>query len=223
MINSTCIDCRAPFKYKQRRGRPRIRCFECSPEQRGLKPRPAILKQCRCGEFFQGRSNQKYCTADCRELDRMASCSECGDSVHKSSTSADIQICLPCRRKIALAPKIEVHECERCGEVWQREATKGQRPKYCPDCRGDTRRWIPRHVRFSVYKRDNWVCQICYDPVDSGLIGTMSIWRPSLDHEVPRAAGGSDDPSNLRIAHFWCNGVLNDGRAYCEEDFRTPV
>lgn len=190
----------------------------------GYKPVPRIKRQCWCGNWFEGIALKKYCSYECRQVTRMVSCSLCDELMIRTRDYDGDPTCKPCRiKRKADQPTIEVHTCLRCWGTWSRPATKGQRPKHCPDCRVDTRAWIPRAVRFSVYERDGWVCQICSDPVDSGLIGTMSVWRPSLDHVVPRVAGGSDDPSNLRIAHFWCNGVLNDGRAYCEEDFRTPV
>ncbi|MFN4224834.1 MAG: HNH endonuclease [Hyphomonas sp.] len=31
------------------------------------------------------------------------------------------------------------------------------------------------------------------------------IWRPTFDHIRPRAAGGSDRPENLQLAHALCN------------------
>jgi hypothetical protein len=36
------------------------------------------------------------------------------------------------------APHLETHTCTTCGETWHRKPTKGQRPKYCPACRGDS-------------------------------------------------------------------------------------
>ncbi len=45
-----------------------------------------------------------------------------------------------------------------------------------------------------------WVCCIC------GL--TIAPGDESLQHLVPRAHGGSNDPSNLRPAHRLCNSQL---------------
>jgi 5-methylcytosine-specific restriction endonuclease McrA len=58
----------------------------------------------------------------------------------------------------------------------------------------------------ALAERDGTDCSICGDPVD------MSISRnddfkmcPSIDHVIPRSRGGTDDPSNLALAHLSCN------------------
>ena len=73
----------------------------------------------------------------------------------------------------------------------------------------------------AIYERDRWMCWLCETLVSRDLIGTRDHWRPSHDHVIPKSGGGTDDPSNLRLAHWWCNSVRSDGRAYTEEDFRV--
>lgn len=55
--------------------------------------------------------------------------------------------------------------------------------------------------------RDGPDCGICGGSVDltlrSGVKGDDA--GPSVDHVVPRSKGGSDDLSNLRLAHWGCN------------------
>lgn len=58
--------------------------------------------------------------------------------------------------------------------------------------RGSTRRW--RRLRVYVLERDNYVCRWC------GKGGANTV-----DHIVPRARGGGDEPSNLAAAHKRCN------------------
>ena len=178
--------------------------------------------------------NRRYCSQACRERARpRIPCSSCGgptgyNSSHRGRASVD-PICHPCRRAapgyresdMARRGIMEEHSCEDCGRSWARLPTKGQRPKRCPACRVDTRRWIPAKVRIDVYERDAWTCGICEERVDRDLVGSKSEWRPSLDHVIPRAKGGSDDPSNLRLAHMWCNAARNDGRSYTDDDFRS--
>ena len=57
------------------------------------------------------------------------------------------------------------------------------------------RNW--RTVRALVLARDGHACQIRLD----GCTGTAT----NVDHIVPRADGGSHDPSNLRAACEHCN------------------
>ena len=203
-----------------------MRCFTCSPrrERARASRRPPVASKCWCGQWFSGGSQRKYCSYECRQATRMTPCSRCGSLMYQSRTSAPEPICLTCRRDLRLIrPDAEVHTCGDCERIWQRPSTRGQRPKRCPDCRVDDRQWIPAATRRAVYERDGWSCQICHEGVDGELIGGPSEWRPSIDHVVPRSRGGTDDFDNLRLAHFWCNAVLNDGRAYSDDDFRRPV
>lgn len=72
----------------------------------------------------------------------------------------------------------------------------------CPDCR---RTW--RKHRFSVVQlaeRDGTTCSICCECVDMELRHPEPS-APSVDHFVPRVLGGTNDPTNLRLAHLVCN------------------
>lgn len=50
-----------------------------------------------------------------------------------------------------------------------------------------------------LWERDEGVCWLCEDYVD------LELDEPTRDHVLPYAQGGSDDPSNLRLAHRECN------------------
>jgi hypothetical protein len=108
-------------------------------------------------------------------------------------------------------------ECDWCGEQFTR---RGAPSGYCSKrCSSKARRnWIGKRARFALYERDGWTCQICLEAVDPD---TTDEWRPTLDHIVPRSHGGSDDPSNLRLAHLWCNSVRGDLSHYSDEDLQA--
>lgn len=55
-----------------------------------------------------------------------------------------------------------------------------------------------------ICARDGFVCWLCGEPIDPGFRGPHRL-GPSVDHVVPIVAGGSDDDSNLRPAHYGCN------------------
>ena len=57
--------------------------------------------------------------------------------------------------------------------------------------KGSTRSW--RRVRAQVLERDSWRCQLCGRPA------------VEVDHVVPHAAGGTDQPSNLRSLCHVCH------------------
>ncbi len=165
-------------------------------------------------------------------------CSQCGKLCWPSKRSGDsnytpptLHLCNPCRReRTTYRPKnkrilgiVETWECRGCGAECSRPSTKGQRPKWCEECRRlklASGHWISVQTRLAIYESDEWTCWLCEESVDRALIGTRSPWRPSLDHVIPKSRGGSHNPANLRLAHVWCNSVRSDGRAYKPEDFR---
>jgi 5-methylcytosine-specific restriction endonuclease McrA len=57
---------------------------------------------------------------------------------------------------------------------------------------GSTTKW--RKIRLRILQRDNYVCQMC------GVEEANSV-----DHIVPRAAGGSDEEWNLQTLCTSCN------------------
>lgn len=153
-------------------------------------------------------------------------CADCGKLLWRGRTSlpAGEATCRECRRA---RPGYRVKDkrargyvdrwtCAECGVGCERPATKGQHPKYCETCRRVRRNpliTLPHSTRLAIYERDGWKCGLCSADVDRALIGSHSPWRPSLDHIIPRSSGGSHDPSNLRLAHVWCNSVRGAGRA----------
>lgn len=219
------------------RGRPREFCLTCRPRKRELAVDESGSAVCvMCGNRFHTRmpSVAKYCSTVCKETARKVPCTSCGEPMWFGTTLSATPTCLPCRRARPTyrgrrrrgkreSGVIETWECAGCGVECTRPATKGQRPKWCAECRLLSRDWVPVRVRREVYVRDGWACWLCEEPVDRELIGTHSEWRPSLDHVVPRSKGGTDDPENLRLAHLWCNVVRNDERAYSPEDFRVSA
>ena len=71
---------------------------------------------------------------------------------------------------------------------------------------------VSPRVRQEIYARDRWTCQICAHPVDR-TARHPSKWAPTLDHIEPQSAALIPDhsPSNLRLAHSWCNSARGDG------------
>lgn len=58
-----------------------------------------------------------------------------------------------------------------------------------------------------ILLRDKRICQLCYRPVKFMPMHPLS---PSLDHIVPVSMGGSNDDSNLQLAHLRCNILKSD-------------
>jgi hypothetical protein len=62
--------------------------------------------------------------------------------------------------------------------------------------KGQNRRAIPAQVRDEVWKRDKGVCQY-RDPTTNRICGSRHAVQ--IDHIIPVARGGTDEPSNLRL------------------------
>lgn len=54
-----------------------------------------------------------------------------------------------------------------------------------------------KKLRFEIFKRDNFTCQYCGRQTPNVVL--------EVDHIIPRAEGGTDDPNNLITACFDCN------------------
>jgi hypothetical protein len=73
-----------------------------------------------------------------------------------------------------------------------------------------SRRGVPHVVAYGVRigdlgARDDWICWICEGEV-APKTPAGSPHAASVDHVIPRARGGTNDPANLRLAHRRCNG-----------------
>ena len=83
---------------------------------------------------------------------------------------------------------------------------------------------ISPRVRLEIYERDNWTCQLCENPVSKDL-HYLDNWAPSLDHIIPQSHMLIPDhsPSNLRLAHRWCNSARGDGSNMTEDAFMARI
>ena len=108
--------------------------------------------------------------------------------------------------------------CTYCGSNFTGNAGS----KYCSDRCSANASWkrryarrgefaIERRVRFAIYARDNFVCQICMESVDM-QIPTQDRMGHTLDHIIPQSHQLVPDhsASNLRLAHRLCNSIRGD-------------
>lgn len=109
-------------------------------------------------------------------------------------------------------------ECRECG-TWFIDHVEGRGGTIALTCsdlcarrwgrRG--RRFVTTKIRNAIYDRDNWTCQLCQQPVTRDY-DPDDMWSASLDHITPRSHGGTHDPSNLRLAHRYCNAIRSDAQ-----------
>jgi hypothetical protein len=190
-----------------------------------------------CGESAEvTKRTSRFCSNECFLLARMqkfeaerSAASQLvyvGPSAPRSVLPERHPARQPAPRRSDWWDRIVVGTCLRCGEPFTALAiSTATLPRYCSSqcARRKPRKnrfRLTRRVRLSIYERDGWVCQLCGGAVDRDGDPTGD-WTPSLDHIIPQAQGGEHDPANLRLAHRWCNAVLNDGRKYCEDDLKV--
>lgn len=110
------------------------------------------------------------------------------------------------------------YSCALCGdtvslmEPGTGERLRSTRSRLCASCRRQSRFGVT--VEF-LAGRDGTDCSICGEQIDMAVRRSSgSLFYPSIDHVKPRALGGTNDPDNLALAHFWCNAVKSDREAF---------
>lgn len=91
------------------------------------------------------------------------------------------RVCLDCGRLTASGSR-----CEECQAALMRRMQQ-QRNRPSATRRGYGSKW--QATRLAVLERDGWTCQRC----GKHLIGADA----TVDHVIPKARGGTDDPANL--------------------------
>ncbi len=191
----TCSDCEKPMQWgKSSLPQGRARCMPCRRASRVYISHGYVsyTKGCRCGVCRDGqRIRMRDYVARVKARDGLT----------------------PTQK---IRGVIEPKRCVTCGGDIMRTSLE---TPMCNPCRARTRRGI--HIsktdRLSVYERDSWVCGFCSEGVlpDAPRNGP---WSATLDHIIPRSLGGSDDPTNLRIAHRYCNSVRSNRLGLTLED-----
>lgn len=154
-----------------------------------------------CGQMFQQKVGvQKYCTPRCGWL-------------HKSRLRPKDPDWAAGRRRAREYP------CKVCGAVVLTRASL----VLCELCRAKGTQATNRRknakrkgavvgIRYTLVEigdRDGWCCHICRKTVNRTLPGTAEH-GPTIDHLVPLAAGGHDEPVNVSLAHRSCNVLRRD-------------
>lgn len=206
-IAKPCRDCGRLFNQQEGlRGRPRIRCVECSPLQIGLSRQATEASrrrhQCEakgCGRWFTSVDArvQHFCSDQCRirtnnlrqqaaRRDRSArSCRGCGASF--TPAYGDLRKAF-CSGRCRTADTYR----RRTGSSHRRRARRF----------GCTYEEVDKN---RVFQRDGWRCVVCGIATPAELRGTTEPNAPELDHEVPLSRGGAHSYANTRCLCKRCN------------------
>lgn len=196
-----CSDCGDQFEQPSR-GRPRIRCFGCSPSQVGkftTLPTLAICAKPGCNVVFQGIVGRLYCSATCRVEEQ---------NQRQYASLAEAKKATPCGWCGTPLP-YGTHRKRFCGDVC---LTQHKRATRAADVGSNHRRRCRRYGvtyqtidRLAIFERDKWTCWICQCHSPASLLRTNHPQRPTLDHVIPLSKGGSHTEGNVRLACFACN------------------
>jgi 5-methylcytosine-specific restriction endonuclease McrA len=156
-----------------------------------------------CSKAFDAERRRAYCVPDCR-LGQYDACLDCGTRITRVHSNNKGR----CKACAGYGPR-QSRACRRCGAIFMRRGHARQ--GYCSRaCVG-----IPEGQRANRGKRrdmpidkigarDNWRCHLCKKKVVRR--------QASVDHLIPFAMGGSDNETNLALAHKRCNFSRGAGR-----------
>ena len=186
-----------------------VTCSEIYHKRRKLKQ--PVIKVCACcsSEFSSSRSNQRFCSYECR--------------IRQSSIDGNEKF--KAKMREVYPDSIKRKPCGWCGETLEVPAKKTLASRrYHPDCSIHAQR---ARYRIKTVKRQSKTtkpsrlaadqvvalygdtCHICKEPIDPGLPRTSKMGL-TVDHIIPLSKGGSDEMDNLRPAHWICNVRKSD-------------
>ncbi|WP_280295579.1 HNH endonuclease [Nocardia abscessus] len=163
--------------------RRRIDALRCSPE---------------CQEAYNQRARAERFEANPLYGARTIDCALCGEPMKDGGTQTVGQSAhLACRQAVLRTQHGTIHRyLDGCGcnACWQAYRRYGRGVAVSDD------------VRQRVYVRDNWVCQLCFEPVDPDIPSNDRMGA-TLDHIVCQSLTlfPDDSEQNLRLAHRSCN------------------
>lgn len=224
-----CQKCGDQFRYKQKRLNKTIKknCEWCGATFFAMHERIRFCSNS-CSGKYRMMNKRKYpvikkcvvCGKDFEALNKRVKCcsQECGHvlSGRIGSKSAEATIkwltCVNCGaqfRKTRRGQKFCSHSCY-LEYMLQVDASSAAHFQLGANGKKHVRRAKKYGVKYErinpvdIYERDNWVCQICGEPVDKYLRWPHPL-SASLDHIVPLSKGGQHVESNVQLAHYRCN------------------
>lgn len=202
-----------PMHYQRQRINGEVGSAEPSKTYRP----PGICEVEDCG---QPRRKGEWCASHYSQMMRIGSVKPFGHKWAKKS------LCLVCGRDSAYSYR---QFCSgACRALWRTHAGQVPQSVQCSSCSGSidltvrTKRGYrqrtdtllcrrckqdKRKHGLSVEllaRRDGLACGICSTPVNMSL-NSPDQMRASVDHILPRALGGTNDPVNLQLTHLLCN------------------
>ncbi len=207
MYAYTCQQCGIEYHPKSKE-RNKFCSQDCFVESR-KKPeeqKPKLTQHCIvCGVVIGTNTAKKYCSEKCR---------------YEENKEKYLK-----QQREAYTPTAKVDRtCSICGNIFKGKKTLAFCSSECRTVKAkedkanqQSRRraikkkaFVSRVIRNEIYNRDEWMCQICGKKVDNNKKAPHPL-SPSIDHIIPLAKGGTHEPKNVQLAHFYCNSKKSDG------------
>lgn len=67
-------------------------------------------------------------------------------------------------------------------------------------------------LRAKIAKRDEWICQLCFDKIET-------LFDLTIDHVIPKSKGGTDAQINCKATHRECNGLKGDSELILSPEY----
>lgn len=232
MKNYNCIYCSTELTKKQIQTKNKYCSLECFSLDKYGKSYTRFIECLYCGNpFKQNRDKLKYCSKSCnnnsqkingiftewRSILNWKKCHFC-EKVFIAQSNNQKYCNSKCLKKSnKLRCEITIVNCESCGIL---HVSRNWRIKHiCKICKIKFlhQSQIESRKKYKIFAkqrakvidyiciRDNWKCHICGLAVDKGKFNNSNPKSKTLDHIIPSSLGGSNDVSNLKLAHFSCN------------------
>jgi hypothetical protein len=207
-----CQHCGKPFAQLQQPGRKRnycsTRCRELARNEKVKSQRPLKTVVCdRCGLIFLSkRKDARYCSKECSRLDAPKRAKEQHERKMQNRPATKTWTCGWCKEDMVVP--VSYLGTRAYHDQCRVEARQEQNRRKSAKRRGA--RWAKgRTFHRDIAERDNFICHICNETVDMSLPRTHRFGA-TVDHVVPLAKGGTDEPDNLKLAHWICNTRKSD-------------
>jgi endogenous inhibitor of DNA gyrase (YacG/DUF329 family) len=207
-----CAECGASLEGRTKQTRYCSSACKSAARNRGWRERHRAsqpLVECAnpyCGQTFTQSHRRMFCSKKCLRI---------GQSIDRGR-HAEAQA-YAIKWGMLEACRVYLHSCRDCGVILVRRNRNGNHAR-CGECRrlqikrwdatkSAKRRGMTTPITMNVYDlaaRDGTLCHICRKRVDMALSG-MAKQGPTIEHITPVSLGGTNDPSNLALAHRHCN------------------
>jgi len=214
-----CVECGASYEPVQNTQK------FCSRKCKTASYNKRMCKRLREETLAEKVANPRYCLVcdalipPTANLKRQFCSRKCTDASYMKRRNekllaekvANPRYCLVCDALIPPTATLQKKFCSNKCKQAAREGTASATGRLRVTVNG-----VPQSIdRVVIYERDEWVCQLCMEPIDRTLRWPDPMCA-SIDHVVPVSMGGDNSAENLQASHLRCNVVKGNSTSGSE-------